>query len=105
MIKHYKIIVHGQIRGTNYRKFVQESANKHGIVGNIKYLKSGEVEIIASGQHIDMQVFLEDCKKGNLWTIIQSFEITPITANHEFKTFTVLHTKKRKTLLNKLFNF
>lgn len=105
MIKHYKIIAHGQIRGTNYRKLVQESANKNGIIGHIKYLKNGEVEILASGQHIDMQVFLEDCKKGNLWTIIQKFEVTPYTPNHNYKTFTVLHSKKRKSILNKLFNF
>ena len=43
------LVVHGIVQGVGYRNFVRGVANRHGILGFVRNVSDGSVEIVAVG--------------------------------------------------------
>ncbi|MFW5868547.1 MAG: acylphosphatase [Armatimonadota bacterium] len=56
--------VHGRVQGVGFRYFTQREAQKLGLSGWVRNLRSGEVEIAAEGSKKDLQAFLSSVRKG-----------------------------------------
>jgi acylphosphatase len=65
---HYKVVVSGRVQGVYFRAFTQKSAKKHHIIGAVRNLEDGRVEVIATGDENNMQLFLQECHKGPIFS-------------------------------------
>ncbi|SCC15059.1 acylphosphatase [Gilliamella bombicola] len=54
MIKKVKINVKGRVQGVGFRFFTYQQAQKLGLVGYVRNLENGDVEIIAQGDHLQI---------------------------------------------------
>jgi acylphosphatase len=56
--------VHGRVQGVGFRYFTQSEAQKLGLSGWVRNLRSGEVELAAEGSRDDLRSLLEAIRKG-----------------------------------------
>lgn len=56
--------MHGRVQGVGFRYFVQREAQKLGLSGWVRNLRSGQVEVAAEGSREDLQSLLEALRKG-----------------------------------------
>ena len=58
------ILVKGFVQGVFYRRYVKQLAEKLNILGYVKNLQQGDVEIVAQGSEEDLLQFISLCKLG-----------------------------------------
>jgi len=90
-MKRYHLIISGRVQGVFYRDFVRREANKLDIVGYVKNLSEGNVEIVAEGTEESLKKFISNCKKGPLMAFVKNIDIKEETAKNEFEDFDVKH--------------
>jgi acylphosphatase len=57
-------IVSGRVQGVGFRYFVEEKALCLGLNGWVRNLRSGQVEVLATGEEEDIDRFLSALKRG-----------------------------------------
>jgi acylphosphatase len=67
-------IVSGRVQGVMMRDFVQRSAKKIGIVGYVKNLRDGTVEVLGQGSKEGLEVFLGRLHRGSLFARVDGVE-------------------------------
>lgn len=66
-MKSFEIIVSGKVQGVGYRFFVLKKANLYNIRGIVKNQPDGSVKIIATGKQANLNIFIEELKKGSIF--------------------------------------
>lgn len=61
---HLRFIISGRVQGVWYRKHAKEKADELGVLGNVKNLKDGTVELMAQGEASLVNTLLKWCRKG-----------------------------------------
>lgn len=56
--------IHGRVQGVGFRYFAQREAQKLGLSGWVRNLRSGQVEVAAEGDRDDLRSYLEALRKG-----------------------------------------
>lgn len=64
MIKQIRIRVSGLVQGVGFRFFTHRQAQKLGLVGYVKNLDNGEVEIVAQGDSEQISKLTEWLEQG-----------------------------------------
>lgn len=59
-----QIIVRGMVQGVYFRQSAKEQALALGIKGTVKNADDGSVNIVATGDHSDLQQLIDWCCKG-----------------------------------------
>lgn len=59
------LLVSGVVQGVGFRSFTKRIAKKLGILGQVKNLSNGKVEIIAQGGEHLLDEFLKEIKKSS----------------------------------------
>ncbi len=59
-----EIIVSGRVQGVGFRHYTKKEADRLGVVGTIKNLMDGTVEINAEAKESILLIFLEWCHHG-----------------------------------------
>jgi acylphosphatase len=62
MRKQAKIIYKGTVQGVGFRWTAQEIAMASGVVGWVKNLANGTVEILCEGEENDLEIFMNKIK-------------------------------------------
>lgn len=68
----YKIYISGQVQGVGFRWSAATEARNLGIKGFVKNLSDGSVYIEAEGSIKNLNTFVEWCKKGPRFSIVES---------------------------------
>lgn len=63
---HLHLLIHGRVQGVGYRAFLQAEAERQGLSGWARNLRSGEVEAVVAGSADAVEVLIEACRKGPL---------------------------------------
>jgi acylphosphatase len=63
-MKQLHAFVSGIVQGVFFRQFTVETARKLGLVGWVRNLRDGRVEIVAEGNEKNIKDFLDAIKKG-----------------------------------------
>ena len=79
MLQSLQIIVQGKVQGVFYRQSTREKARELGIIGTVKNLANGDVEILATGTDAALSQFTEWCKLGPQRAIVTSVIVTPLS--------------------------
>jgi acylphosphatase len=56
--------VHGAVQGVGYRYFARREALRLGLVGYVRNLANGTVEVVAEGAVTDLEAFLQRLQWG-----------------------------------------
>ena len=84
-----RAIVTGRVQGVGYRYFVQRVAVPLGLVGNVRNLSDGSVEVIASGTRSSLEQLIRQLREGPSASRVEAVvtELSPYTS--EYRSFHV----------------
>lgn len=78
----YRILVSGLVQGVGYRNWTQEQAQRLGLVGWVRNLSDGRVEIMASGDPGALEALRAACREGpdaaEVFSVFQREEEEPV---------------------------
>jgi acylphosphatase len=63
---HLHLLIHGRVQGVGYRAFLQAEAERRGLSGWTRNLRSGEVEAVVAGPAETVEALVAACRKGPL---------------------------------------
>lgn len=84
-------LVSGKVQGVRYRTYVQESATQLQLVGYVKNLQDGTVEVVAQGMPDRLKEFVEYLNEGSLLAKVESVSVDWRTASATYTEFSLLH--------------
>lgn len=84
-------IVSGLVQGVAYRAYAQESATELALVGFVRNLIDGTVEVVAQGQAEVLKEFVEYLNEGSLMSEVDTVAVDWKSINKTYDEFSVLH--------------
>ena len=82
------IIVHGRVQGVWFRAGTKEKADKLGLLGWVKNLPEGTVEIHTEGEKLQLEKFIVWCRIGTPTADVTSLDIDEVMVQ-EYKSFDI----------------
>ena len=84
-----KLIATGKVQGVCYRAFAESNAKQYKIRGYAKNLSSGNVEIAAEGSKNNIEVFINELRKGPPMAIVRDIIKSEDKNREEYKGFSI----------------
>jgi len=75
-VKRLHAYISGIVQGVGFRYFVLWRARNYGLVGYVRNLPDGRVEVVAEGDEGSLKMLLEDLKKGPPAAYVENVEYT-----------------------------
>ena len=88
-MKSIYILIGGRVQGVGFRYFANQKANDLNILGWVKNTPDGKVEIEASVDSENLEIFTDWMKKGPTRAIVQTFSVSDITPPRMFTNFII----------------
>ncbi|WP_168800174.1 acylphosphatase [Methylophaga sp. SB9B] len=88
-IKRYHLLIKGRVQGVGYRMSTQIAAKKIGLTGWVRNLSDGQVEIVAEGDLIQLQQFVDWAWQGPRFAEVIDIQINEQPVTGEFETFEI----------------
>ena len=82
--------ISGLVQGVRFRVFVQDVATDMELVGSVRNLPDGTVEVIAQGLPDTLKEFVEYLHEGSLQARVDSVAVEWQSASTTFTEFSVL---------------
>lgn len=86
---HYHMIITGKVQGVGFRYFAQMKAIQYEITGWVKNLPGGSVELVATGDKENINMFLEELRNGNPFAKVKDIKITELEESEPFQSFII----------------
>jgi acylphosphatase len=67
--------VSGRVQGVGFRFFVEDEARNLGLCGWVRNLRSGDVEVKASGPEEDLKLLIQRLQQGPALSRVTGFEV------------------------------
>ncbi|KKQ27706.1 MAG: Acylphosphatase [Candidatus Magasanikbacteria bacterium GW2011_GWC2_37_14] len=80
------LTIHGRVQGVGFRWSVMKKAKSLGLVGYVKNLVNGIVEVLVEGDKEDLKKLLEYCKIGPLLAHVE-------IVGEKWESLDILHFK------------
>lgn len=87
--KHVHILVSGRVQGVGFRFYVERAAQSMGLVGEVRNLGDGRVEIRAEGDEKILRSFLKKVRQGPALSHVASVNEQWSPAIGVYKRFSV----------------
>ena len=87
--------VTGRVQLVMYRDFVCRNARKRGLVGTVKNLRNGAVEVVAEGKLEELEAFSERLYDGPPLALVKDVEVKWKDANAEesaYENFRIVYS-------------
>ena len=84
-----ELVVIGLVQGVFYRASAQQEAMRLGLVGEVRNLPDGSVEIIAEGAKDTVEELIAWCRRGPPAARVEHVRVRWSAARGEFRTFMV----------------
>jgi acylphosphatase len=85
--RHY--IVSGEVQGVGFRFFTQRVAARHQVVGYVRNLEDGRVEVHAEGSPEAIEGFKHDLAAGPVMSRVEQVEELSVEPTGQFSTFRI----------------
>ncbi|HZR09049.1 MAG TPA: acylphosphatase [Myxococcales bacterium] len=82
-------VISGRVQGVFYRGSAQQEAMRLGLVGEVRNLPDGCVEVIAEGPRERVEEFIAWCRRGPPSAEVEDVRVRWSAARGEFRTFMV----------------
>ena len=83
------LIAKGRVQGVGFRWFVNQEAQKSGVLGYVRNLPDGNVEIAAEGDEEAVEDFMTQVKKGPGFSRVVDLLIEKKPYSGRFKSFNI----------------
>jgi len=83
------MVVRGRVQGVGFRFFARERASKNGLVGWVRNLDDGAVEIYAEGDDVMLDDFIENMEQGPRFGHVADVEKEYGTVSGDYTDFTI----------------
>jgi acylphosphatase len=83
------IIVSGKVQGVCFRAATQKRAEKLGVIGWVRNLATGEVEIEALGTNSAIEELIRWSHKGSTFAWVKQVHVTELAEGEAFVTFEI----------------
>lgn len=84
------IIVKGLVQGVGFRWFVEREAKKLGLVGYVRNLPTGQVEIEVEGDRSLIEELMAKVKVGNRLARVIDLDINWLEARGRYTNFNII---------------
>ncbi len=88
-MKRYRLVAKGRVQGVGFRYFVQATAIKRGLLGWVRNLNDGNVEMELQGPDGFIEDFYKVIKKGNFFSKVEELEMEEIEVDIDCNKFKV----------------
>ena len=84
-----KFIISGVVQGVGYRFFTQRAAAEHQIVGYVRNLENGDVEVVAEGELQQMEDFKRKLMEGPRFSVVKNVEEIVLEPTGNYSSFRI----------------
>ena len=89
MQKRAHVFYAGRVQGVGFRLTAEETAQSSGVVGWVKNLRDGRVELVAEAEEETLQRFLDAIRNGSMKNFIQQVDVSWGNASGTFDEFEI----------------
>lgn len=86
-----RFVITGMVQGVGYRYFALRAAARHQVLGTVRNLPDGRVEVVAEGDRDAMDQFKNDLATGPMMAEITDLEETDLTVTGRYRDFRIDH--------------
>ena len=87
--KRVHVFYAGRVQGVGFRATAEEVAKRFGVVGWIKNLRDGRVELLAEADETTLERFLDAIRTGPMKNFINDVDIAWSSASDTFDEFEI----------------
>ena len=80
----------GRVQGVGFRYIVKSLVPGYEVLGTVKNLSDGRVEMVAEGQRVELEDFLQAIRDSGLRRNIQDEELVWGEAEDKFRGFNII---------------
>ena len=80
----------GRVQGVGFRYIVKSLVPGYEVLGTVKNLSDGRVEMVAEGQQVELEYFLQAIRDSGLRRNIQDEELVWGEAEDKFRGFNII---------------
>ena len=84
-----RFLITGMVQGVGYRFFVLRAAARHQVLGTVRNMPDGGVEVIAEGEREDMDEFKKDLATGPSMAIVTDIDEIDLPVTGLYRDFRV----------------
>ena len=88
-MKRVHVFYSGRVQGVGFRITAEETAQRLGIVGWVKNLRDGRVELVAEAEEPLLRQYLAEIRNGPMKNFIQQVEVSLSGASETFEDFEI----------------
>jgi len=89
MRKRVHVFYSGRVQGVGFRFTAEEIAKRCEVVGWVKNLRDGRVELVAEAEEKHLKQFLEEMRRGPMRNFIEDVEVAWSASTNDFKDFEI----------------
>jgi acylphosphatase len=89
MLKRSQIIYSGRVQGVGFRYTVRQLAHGFDVVGFVRNLDDGRVEMIIEGEGEELGRFIQHVAESDLAPYIRQTSVTSQPPTGEFRSFSI----------------
>lgn len=86
-MRRIKILVAGRVQGVYFRYFTENKAKELNVLGSVRNLEDGRVEIIAEAEPVSLDKFIRWCHKGPVTARVDKVEISELERSPALTVF------------------
>jgi len=83
------IIISGRVQGVAFRFFAEKRAVALAVAGWVRNLSNGSVEIMAEGDRANLELFVDELRKGPRLALVEDVDVIWEDYTGEFQNFSV----------------
>ncbi len=84
-----RFFISGEVQGVGYRFFAQRIAARHQVVGYVRNLADGRVEVLAEGSRDSIESFKNDLATGPQFSRVEHIEEVNAEPTGHYSTFRI----------------
>jgi acylphosphatase len=84
-----RFVISGFVQGVGYRFFALRAAARHQVLGTVRNLSDGRVEVIAEGERDAMDEFKKDLSTGPAMAEVTDIEETDLPVTGRYRDFRI----------------
>ncbi|WP_438970289.1 acylphosphatase [Methylophaga sp.] len=88
-IKQHHLLISGHVQGVSYRVSAWEKAQQLGLMGWVKNLPDGRVEMLVEGDEAALQKMMAWAEKGPCFAKVSNVTISEQPATDQFSDFQI----------------
>jgi acylphosphatase len=86
-----RFLISGYVQGVGYRFFALRAAARHQVLGIVRNLEDGRVEVVAEGERDAMDEFKKDLATGPAMANISEIDETDLQVTGLYRDFRIDH--------------